>query len=46
MRLAWEQIGEVLTVNHKIRRLQLAMKAAAAAYTRTLSPLPAERGRC
>lgn len=42
MRLAWEQIGEVLTVNHKIRRLQLATKAAAAAYIRTLSPLPAE----
>ena len=42
MRLAWEQIGEVLTVNHKIRRLQLATKAAAAAYIRTLSPLPGE----
>jgi hypothetical protein len=43
MRLAWEQIGEVLTVNHKIRRVQLAIKAAAAAYTRTVSALPAER---
>ena len=36
MRLAWEQIGEVLTVNHKIRRAQLAIKASAAAYTRTV----------
>jgi hypothetical protein len=43
MRLAWEQIGDVLTVNHKIRRAQLATKASAAAYARTVSVLPAER---
>lgn len=43
MRVAWQQVGEVLTVNHKIRRAQLAIKAGATAYTRTLATLPAER---
>ncbi|MEP6689805.1 MAG: hypothetical protein ABJD07_01545 [Gemmatimonadaceae bacterium] len=43
MRQAWEQIGDVLTINHKVRRAQLATKASSSAYARTLSVLPAER---
>ena len=43
MRLAWAGIGEVLTVNHRIRRAQLATKASASAYARTLAALPAAR---
>ena len=43
MRLAWDQIGDVLTVNRHIRRAQLATKAAAALYVKSLAPLPAER---
>ena len=41
MRLAWEQIGDVLTVNHHIRRAQLATKASFSAYSRTVAALPA-----
>jgi hypothetical protein len=43
MRLAWEQIGDVVRVNHTIRRGQLATKASAAAYAKTLQALPAAR---
>jgi hypothetical protein len=43
MRIAWEQIGDVLTVNRQIRRAQLATKAAAALYMRSLASLPPER---
>ena len=43
MRIAWEQIGDVLALNHAIRRAQLATKAAAAAYAKSLAPLPPER---
>jgi hypothetical protein len=43
MRLAWEQIGDVIRVNHAIRRAQLASKAAAAAFTKTLEKLPSSR---
>ena len=43
MRLAWDQIGDVLTVNRQIRRAQLATKAAAALYVKSFVPLPAER---
>ncbi|MDQ6831277.1 MAG: hypothetical protein M3081_20650, partial [Gemmatimonadota bacterium] len=43
MRQAWEQIGDVLTINHRIRRAQLAVKASASAYSRTVAALPAER---
>ena len=42
MRIAWQQIGDVLTVNHKIRRAQLASKAAAAQYTKSFATLPPE----
>ena len=43
MRLAWQGIGDVITVNHKIRRAQLATKASSSAYSRTVAALPAER---
>lgn len=43
MRVAWDQIGDVLAVNQKIRRAQLATKAAAAAYAKSFAPLPPER---
>jgi hypothetical protein len=43
LRSAWSQIGDVLTVNRKIRRAQLAVKAASAAYTKSLMPLAPER---
>ncbi len=43
MRTAWEQIGDVLTVNRQIRRAQLATKAASALYVKSLASLPAER---
>ncbi len=38
---AWDQIGDVLTVNQRIRHAQLATKAASAAYVRSFAPLPA-----
>jgi len=43
MQLAWQQIGDVLTVNYKIRRAQLAIKAAHAAFAKTYSALPETR---
>jgi hypothetical protein len=43
MRSAWAQIGDVLTVNHKIRRAQLAIKAAFSAYTKSTLTLAPER---
>jgi hypothetical protein len=43
MRIAWDQIGDVLAVNQKVRRAQLATKAAAAAYAKSFAPLPPER---
>ena len=36
LRSAWEQIGDVLTVNATIRRGQLAAKASSAAYAKTM----------
>jgi hypothetical protein len=43
MRIAWEQIGDVLSVNRQIRRAQLATKAASALFVKSLAPLPPER---
>jgi hypothetical protein len=43
MRVAWDQIGDVLTVNQKIRRLQLATKAASAGYAKSFASLPRDR---
>lgn len=42
MRSAWGQIGDVLTVNAKIRRGQLATKASSAMYAKTLVKLDVE----
>jgi hypothetical protein len=43
VRIAWEQIGDVITANHKIRLAQLATKAASAAYIKSFAPLPQDR---
>jgi hypothetical protein len=43
MRIAWEQIGDVLAVNRQIRRAQLATKAAAALYAKSLSAISPAR---
>ncbi|HEU5077595.1 MAG TPA: hypothetical protein VFT72_00185 [Opitutaceae bacterium] len=43
MRSAWAQIGDVLAVNQKIRRAQLAIKAAFSAYTKSTLSLAPER---
>jgi hypothetical protein len=43
IRVAWDQIGDVLTVNHQIRRAQLATKAAFATYVKSFAPLSPER---
>jgi hypothetical protein len=42
MRSAWEQIGDVLTINAIIRRGQLTTKAATASYGKTFLSLNAE----
>jgi hypothetical protein len=36
---AWEQIGDVLAANSKIRQLQLAMQVASRWHTKSLAPL-------
>ena len=38
---AWEQIGDVLAANTKIRRLQLAMQVSSRWHTQSLQPLAA-----
>lgn len=43
MRSAWEQIGDVLTINAKIRRGQLAAKASSAAFSKTVVRLDRDR---
>jgi hypothetical protein len=43
VRIAWEQIGDVIKANQKIRLAQLATKAASAAYAKSLVPLPQDR---
>ena len=43
LRSAWAQVGEVLSVNRKIRRAQLAIKAASAAFKKSVLPLAPER---
>jgi hypothetical protein len=42
MRSAWGQIGDVLTVNAKIRRAQLATKASSAMYSKSVVKLNVE----
>jgi hypothetical protein len=43
VRTAWEQVGDVIRANHKIRLAQLATKAASAAYIKSFAPLPRDR---
>jgi hypothetical protein len=43
VRIAWEQIGDVIKANQKIRLAQLATKAASATYAKSLVPLPQDR---
>src|SRR6185295_3717940 len=43
MKLAWQQIGEILAVNRKIHFVQMAVKASQAAYEKHLAPLPDAR---
>ena len=43
MKLAWEQIGDILSLNRKISFLQLSMKASDALYTKSLLPLATEQ---
>jgi hypothetical protein len=38
---AWEQIGDVLAANSRIRRLQVAMQVSSRWYTQSLTPLAA-----
>ena len=40
MKLAWQQIGEILAANRKIHFVQMALKASQAAYEKHLAPLP------
>jgi hypothetical protein len=42
MRSAWSQIGDVLTINAKIRRGQLTVKASSAIYSKSLVKLNVE----
>ncbi len=42
MKLAWEQIGDIVSMNRKIAFLQLSVKASDALYARKLTPLATE----
>lgn len=44
MKLAWRQIGDVLSLNRRVRGIQLAVKANRALYAKNVEPLPVERG--
>jgi hypothetical protein len=43
MKLAWEQIGDIVGMNRKIAFLQVSVKASSALYTKSLVPLPIEQ---
>ena len=43
MKLAWQQIGEILAANRKVAYIQMALKASQAAWEKHLAPLPRER---
>ena len=43
MRIAWEQIGDVIKANQKIRLAELATKAVFAAHAKSFAPLPQDR---
>lgn len=40
MRLAWQQIGEILAANRRIHFAQMAIKSSQAAFVKNLKPLP------
>jgi hypothetical protein len=42
MQRAWQQLGDVLRANQKIRQLQLSIASSQAVFTRFLEPLPPE----
>ena len=42
MKLAWEQIGDILSLNRKIAFLQVSVKASDALYSKNLTPLNVE----
>jgi hypothetical protein len=42
MKLAWDQIGDVLSMNRKISLLRLSVKASDALYAKSLTNLPPE----
>jgi hypothetical protein len=42
MRLAWQQIGDIVTVNRKIHLLQMSAKASEALYAKSLASLSPE----
>jgi hypothetical protein len=43
MKLAWQQIGEILAANRKVHFVQMALKASQAAWEKHLAALPQER---
>jgi hypothetical protein len=43
MRLAWQQIGEVLAANRRVHFVQFAMQASERIYAKSVVPLAAER---
>jgi hypothetical protein len=42
MKLAWQQIGEILAVNRRIHFVQVSMQASQLAFQKHLAPLPDE----
>jgi len=43
MKLAWQQIGEILAANRRIHFAQVAMQASQRAFVKHLAPLPDDR---
>ena len=43
MKLAWQKIGEVLSMNRRIQYLQLSLKTSDALYAKNFAPLGAEQ---
>src|SRR5204863_1096581 len=43
MKLAWQQIGEILAANRKVHFLQMALKASQAAFVKHVAPLEQAR---
>ena len=43
MKLAWDQIGDIVSMNRRITFLQMSVKASDALYAKHLAPMQAER---